>query len=175
MLGPMIHKIGYTKAIQILEMVTKLVGMTLQMAHKLGKVNMLMMNLMITMALKFVRMTLNMMVELMEQMKVMILKQFAKINLKQPKHMRHFMDLNLLVNKIQIQMNHLREQMNLINFELKVNSKPRLKMCFLMLLMKLEKLSYSIVQQMRENHQRFIKIHYFLEMSFPLFLSLMLF
>ena len=136
---------------------------------------MLEMNIMITMALKFVRMTLNMMVELMEQMKVMILKQFAKINLKQPKHMRHFMDLNLLVNKIQIQMNHLREQMNLINFELKVNSKPRLKMSFLMVLMKMEKLSYSIVQQMRENHQRFIKIHYFLEMSFPLFLSLMLF
>jgi hypothetical protein len=171
----MILKMGYTKAIQILETVTKLVGMTLQMAHKLGKVNMLEMNLMITMALKFVGMTLNMMVKLMEHMKVMILKQFAKINFKKLEYMRHFMDLNLLVNKILIQMNHLLEQKNLIHFELKVNSKPIPKMSFLMVLMKLEKLSYSIVQQNRENHQRFIKIHYFLEMSFPLFLSLMLF
>jgi len=103
--------------IQILETVTKLVGMTLQMAHKLGKVKMLEMNLMITMALKFVGMTLNMMVMLMEHLKAMILKQFAKINLKQPNHMMYFMDLNLLVNKILIQMNHLLEQMNLIHFE----------------------------------------------------------
>ena len=155
--------------IQILETVTKLVGMTLQMAHKLGKVKMLEMNLMITMALKFVGMTLNMMVMLMEHLKAMILKQFAKINFKKLEYMRHFMELSLLVNKILIQMNHLLEQMNLIHFEQKVNSKPILKMSFLMVLKKLVMLGCSIVQQMRENYQRVIQIHCFLEMSFPLF------